>query len=391
MKGRTRYGAIVDVHSGSVGVAIVVLEGTDVPEVIFTHREYLKVEEHTDTAAKLRALKNALFTASLEYAQSGQTALREYDPKGRVTEVLLVYGAPWAITSTRFIRIEEEAPFVVTEERIKALIAEAEKADEEEYQATAELKERGLAIIERSVIHTMLNGYRISEPYGKKATEFSLAHISGLIPSALESMIREVEDKVIPHAHHVSHTFALVLFCVVRDLYPSVPHGVLIDISGEATEVMIVQDEVLRESRTFPYGTHTFLRDVAKTLATYPDEALGHIREYGENSPEAVKLAITNATKAYSESLQGIFDELKTRFVLPHHFFLSTSKNLDTFFEDIVRKASESHIGPHGMLVSLNTTLRTVDNVDPKKPYDAFFAVESRFFQKRHACGEIDE
>jgi hypothetical protein len=372
-------------------MAIVDLQSAErLPKVLFAHREYLKVTDYSDTESRIRALKNALFTASLEYAQGGMAALREHDPKGRVAEVLFICGAPLAVTSTRFIKIEDETPFLITAEKVKALIAEAERADEEEHKASERFKEEGLVLVERSVVHTMVNGYLTSDPYGKKGKELSLAHISGLMPAALESLMREIEDKVMPHTHRISHTFALVLFCVIRDLYPETPHGVLIDISGEATEIMVMQDEVLRESLAVPYGTHTFLRDVASALGTFPDEALGHIREYGDASPESVKLAIASASEAYVKKIEALFADLKTRFVLPHHFFLSTSKNLDTFFEAIMRKTVETHIGTHGTLVSLNATLRTADNADPKKPYDAFFGVESRFFHKRHGCGEIE-
>lgn len=386
----TDYGVIVDVHSGSVGIAILHTEpGKKEPIILFSFREYIKILENPDTPGLVRALRHALFTASLQFSQEGLKKLKEYDPDARIGKILLSCGAPWAQTMTRFIHVEDKEPFLITEEKVKSLILEAERRDEEEMQAGALLKELNVTLVERAVVNTAVNGYFVENPYGKKGKELSLAHISGLIPKAIIEAIKDFEEKILMHVPRASHTFALVLFCVARDLYPKIRHGLFIDISGEATELCLMQEEVLMETHVLSYGTHTFVRDFALVLNTFPDEALGHLREYGENSPQKIKDALAHVTEAYVLKLEESIAALQEKYNIPNHIFLITSRNLDTYFVPIVQKCCEKYIGDHGSFTSLNTDILKEQTATEFPNKDIFFAIEARFFHKLHGCGEI--
>ena len=385
----TPFGVIIDVHSGSVGMAIVHSEpGMDLPQVLYAHREYLKIGEHPDTSALIRALRQALFSASLQLASEGMAALKTFDPKGSLGRVLLVCGAPWANTVTRFIHVEDKEPFLVTQERVRTLIEEAERRDETELKTASLLRELNIGLVERAIVNTALNGYPTHDPYGKKGTELSLAHISGLVPQAIIDTATEIEDKILPDTVRTSHTFALVLFCVMRDLYPDTHHGLFMDISGEATELCLMQDEVLMETCVFPFGTHTFLRLLASELNTFPDEALTHMREFGQATPESIKLAVAKVSEQYVTSLAEAIGLLEERYSIPSHIFLSTSRGLHTHFDTLIRQAVEKYIGAHGTFLSLNTDL-IAPQQDALKTNDIFFYLEARFFHKLHACGDV--
>lgn len=388
LKRRTQYGAIVDMHSGSVGMAIVDLNGSKPSKPIFAHREYLKIADLATLPNDMRALRNALLAASEIYASAGLQALRAYDGRGRVEQVLFIYGAPFARTATRFIKVDDPVPFTVTAEQIASLLAETEAKDEAELKRDEELGKLKVVLIERSVIHTALNGYLTPTPYGKRATELSLAHIAGLVPEELLTLTAEIEDKVIPHATRHTHTFALTLFCVVRDLYPDVAQGLLIDISAESTELSVMQDEVLIESTVVPCGAHTFLRQIAGDLKIMPEEAMMHLREYGEQTSAPTKEAIETATKVYTTLLGEALAQLKTKYVLPHTVFLIVNNDLDSFFATMIEKATEPYYKAHGAFHLLNKALRDAEAEGRAETEDAFFAVESRFFHKRHGCGD---
>ncbi len=388
-KNQKVYGVIVDVHSGSVGTAIVHLDlAKKTPELIFSHREHIKILENPNTAGLIRALRHALFSVALQLQQEGMKALREYDDTARILKTLFVCGAPWAHTATRFIHVEDKEPFLITEEKVKSLIVEAERRDEEELQTTTLLKELNVALIESAIVNTAVNGYPSDNPYGKKARELSLAHISGLIPQTIIDAVADLEEKVLPRALRTSHTFALVLFCVLREMYPHTRHAVCIDISGESTELAIMQDEVLLETYVIPYGTYTFVRDVARELQTFPDEALTHIKEYGDSTAKRIRASIDKVSEVYVAHLKEAYTALGLRYSIPKHFFLLTSRNLHTFFDAVVHRASEIYIGEHGSFISLNKAIAE-DTKEKGTVSDVFFNIESRFFHKLHGCGDI--
>lgn len=383
------YGVILDAHSGSVGVSIVPLQaGT--PQPVFTHREYSKIERHPTPETAKRNFENALAALTAIYTKQGIAALRMHHPKGKVTQALLIYGAPWATTSTRFIKLEDPVPFIVTEERLHDLIAEAERKDEVEMNASGLLKGSGAVLVERSVIHTAVNGYLVADPYGQKAHELSLAHISGLASrDTVRAMVTAI-DKMAPHVKTHAHTFALAAFCVIRDRHPGERQGLIVTISAEATELSVMQDEVLMESTVIPLGTHTFTRDVAHALKTFPEEASAHIREYGEGSSDAIKKAIDGALEAYGTRFSAALADIRTRYVLPRHLFLLTNKESDAFFAQAIKTIAEKQVGDGCVFTSLNDELRKEDKAVVLQAYDAFFAIAARFFHKKHGCGELD-
>ncbi len=382
------YGAIIDIHSGSVGMAIVDLGAPEPEPPLFAYREFLKIANETKVEWEMQALKEALVGAARQFNDTGVKALRTYDPRARIEKVLFVFGAPWAYTATRFIHVEDAVPFVVSEDHIAKLVAEAEAKDEAETKYRDGFAKLEVGLIERSVVHTAINGYLTEAPYGKEATEFSLAHISGLVPRKILALVHGIEDTLVPHALRQDHTFALALFSVIRDLYPDVAQGLFINISAEATELSVMQDEVLIESTVVPCGAHTFLRQVAHDLKTIPEEALMHLREYSKDSTAKVTKTIETATKAYTACLDEALATLKTKYVLPHTVFLLANKDLDAFFGDVIKRAMEPYYKTPGEFHLLNATLREKDGADPKQPYDAFFGTEARFFHKRHHMGE---
>lgn len=388
-KKHTPYTAIIDVHSGSVGVAITHSEPfMKGPELLFAYREYIKIAENPDTATLIRALRHALFSAALQFSQEGLKALRAYDAHGSIEKLTLICGAPWASTVTRFIHVEDKEPFTITKEKMGSLIAEAERRDETEMSGSELLKELNVRVVERAVINTTVNGYPVDDPLGKRGTELSLAHISGLVPQAIVDAAEEIQDKILPHASRIVHTFALVLYCVVRDFYPEVRNALIIDISGEATEIAVMQEGTLMETCVFPFGTHTFLRILSRQIGSFPDEALAHLRDYGDHTPENVKAAIDKTAEQYIQALNEAYTLLRERYALPHHIFLTTSKQLHSYFDSVIERASREHIGTHGTFVSLNTAMLKAQE-GKYTTNDIFFYIEAHFFHKLHQCGEI--
>jgi hypothetical protein len=383
------YGVIIDVHSGSIGIAIVSSDPSKrAPDILYSHREFIKIFETPDTASMIRALRHALFAATLEFSQEGMKVLQSHDPRARINKVLFVCGAPWAHTATRLIHLQEKEKFTITEEKIGALIKAAEQRDEEEYRSSELLKELNVTLVEHAIVNTSVNGYPTHDPYGTVGTELSLAHISGLIPQAIIDAVSDIEEKIVTHAVRTTHTFALILFCVLRDLYPHTKNALIIDISGESTEIAIMQDEVLLEAKVFPWGGNTFVRELAKSLKTFPDEALAHIRGHSETTPEAIRLAISTIGERYTSAFTDALADLGERYIIPKRIYLLGSRKMDHFFEKLITHIMQTMPGNKSAVTLINDDLlkKTTESTESE---DVFITLEARFFHKLHGCGDI--
>lgn len=383
------YGVLVDVLSGSVGFSLIYSDPHEPqPEILYSHREYIKIVAEPSTDTMVRALRSTLFAAALQFSQDGMAALRKDDKHARVARILLICGAPWARTSTRLIHIEEKEPFSITKEKIGALVQAADERDEEELRRSELLRELNLNLVEHAIVNTAVNGYMVPEPYGMKGRELSLAHISGLMPKALTDAITEIEGKIIPHATRTAHTFALVLFCILRDMHPQVRNALLVDVSGEATELSIMQDEVLLETVVFPHGGHTVARDIAKELKTLPEEAMAHMNEQSAASPQNVGQAVLAAGERYTAAFSEALALLSERYIIPKHIYVITPRKTEKFFTDVLSKVTEGHRGQHGSFMLLNEELFKGSKLSAEER-DAFVNIEARFFHKLHGCGDI--
>ena len=119
-------GAIIDIGSGSVGVAIVYSENiTEKVHIIWSHREYLLMKEQPDMDTALRNMSTTLVNALLELGSNGQKALHAFNPSLHITTVQTAICAPWSHTVTKSIQYEKEHPFTVDQILVSDLVAGA--------------------------------------------------------------------------------------------------------------------------------------------------------------------------------------------------------------------------------------------------------------------------
>ena len=125
---KERIGAILDIGSGSVLVAIVVSkESESEPSIIWSHREHapLRNIESIDQSAK--AVLTALVNALLKFDSEGRQALHAATKKSQVDVVQCCIAAPWSYTVTKNINYVQEESFTITEALVEELIDTAER------------------------------------------------------------------------------------------------------------------------------------------------------------------------------------------------------------------------------------------------------------------------
>ncbi len=256
------YGALFDIGSESIGIAIVVSEKKEIqPKILFSHRVDIRVsktasgfEEH------MRRMKEALFSASLILSRDGIEALKAHDAHGRVGKLLVTVSAPWSHTISRSVSYEGETDLKVTRDLIDDLIGSAETEIKKQIDETKEGMNFPSLIVERSTIDVRINDYSVHQPIGLRGSNISLVHVTGLIPEDILHAVTEVEEKVFPHTALQSHTFMLVLYCVLRDVLKEATALTVIHVTGESTELGIIENETLVETIAFPCGLNTIVR-----------------------------------------------------------------------------------------------------------------------------------
>ncbi|MFT5832171.1 MAG: cell division ATPase FtsA, partial [Candidatus Paceibacteria bacterium] len=260
-KSSSGYALLVDVGSGSVGLAIVA--PTEMPVPIWSHREHtpLKVTESVGESSK--AVVTAMMHAMMAFEGEGRSALVAHNKHAKISTIQATVSAPWSYTVARTVKFEKDEPFVITEEMLTQLATTAADQAMEEFEAKHSLKDLGVQETSRTILDTHANGYRVATPNKQSAKYLSVTHVSTLIREEIVESITEMQQKLIPSAELNITSFMMANYYVTDTLQPSGVDYCLVDITNEATELGIVRHNALQYSTHTAFGRASIAREIA--------------------------------------------------------------------------------------------------------------------------------
>ena len=275
--------ALVDIDSASVGAALVQIEKDTPPVMYYSVREFIEPKEHEDSGA---AMLRTLNEVSEILVKKGSPVLRKETGSGQVDRILVSIGAPWQKTNVRIEAVAETKPFVFTPALLSEITKKGTKLPE------------GYVKSGESVIATLLNGYETPKPFGKKVTRADLIILSSLIDKKIADTVEKTLRKTY-HTHSLLlTTFASVSYTAFRDIYPHEKDFLVLEVSGEATDIASIKRGLLVDVVTLPNGVNELVR--------------------AERSGSQVE----EIEKTWLATIESTLKETATRHALPRTLFL---------------------------------------------------------------------
>jgi hypothetical protein len=384
------YGVLFDIGSESVGVAIVESNrDNEYPTVIFSHRVHMRITKMTLTSSeRLRYMREALFSASLIISRDGIQALTLHDKHARVSDILITVSAPWSHTLSRNVHYEGEKDLKVTRALLDDLVASAESEISTHLAKIDNDAELAYEVVERATVDVRINDYPIKEPLGLHGKEVSLMHVTGIIPADILDAVREVEEKIFPSTKVRSHTFLLVLYCILRELFTEHDALTIVHVTGESTELGIVENGTLIESISIPYGLNTIVRSLMSKKDQTMKEIHSELLLYHENNLAAerskeIESHLTEYKKMLIERLQS---ETLRRF--PGNAFVLAPLSFTELFKDVLAPVIKDELNIKTEILTLKADVLSMSAEGGTE--DTNISVASRFFHKLHGCGEFE-
>lgn len=387
-KSGTTYGVLVDISSGSIGVAIVSSSSTDKSPVIhFAERSTMRVTKKVASSEEnLRRVREALFSAALVVSQNGLKIIRENDSHARISQMYVTCSAPWAHTIERNVFYESDTPFKITDAILSDLISSAETEIFEQLVANPDVDEKSFSIVERATVDITVNDYPVHDPLRLRGTTLGLSHIAGLVPEELLTAITEVQNKLFTGTELKLHTYMLIMYCVMRDMFPKTDSLCIIDVTGEATEIGVVDHNVLVENVSIPTGSSTFIRSVMEST----DRPASDVQTYMEEGDDASPLNAPDLkphTDAYISSLEGVLSTIIAKRMVPGVAVITTHRPYSNFFLPLVSAALKNALGKNISILNVENKIGVT--VSPTINGDVYLELGARFFHKMHGCGEL--
>lgn len=349
---------VVDVGSSSVGAAIVLVSKSITPEILWSTRLPIALQNESERGRSLTAMLQ-----TLESVMQAVVAEHKHIHKTHV-----IFSPPWYVSETNISKISYDAPKLITRGVIEQLTKEAEKKNIEDFSSKGE-------IVEHRIIGSRLNGYNTSNPYNKKARSVEIAFfVSAVAKDVLESVCRVVGKHFHIKSGDVS-SFSLVAFSTISKILPNEQDYLIVDIRGEETDLSSVINGVLMKSSSFSQGKNALVQTVIGSSGQSPAAALSLISTtlHG-NSESSVQADITKALETFKQA--WLQDYTKTSQDMPTAptFFLMADSDIELFFENILNEIKND--GKLHLLKQLNLK----DHVKGSSVLvDPFLALESIF------------
>lgn len=337
---------LVDIGSASVGGALVKIEKGRAPHIIATVRKDISFQEVLSSARFLSSMNHALDQVlKTIHQKTGESS-------GSPAHIFCTLSSPWFILKTRRLLISRQQEFEVTERGIDEFTSEDIARLKEELKET--LPPKDVKIIEKKIIQIKLNGYEIKNPYGRRTSQMEILMTVGVSSG---KVIQSIERKLrnVFHAKEVNFgAFPISAFSAIRDIFPTEKNFFFLDITGEATDVSLVNNDLLIGTVSFPHGKNFFIREISAEMRTVHEEAATLFAMFLRDELHSAKRAkvATIIARAEDEWLLRFKKSLGTfagNGVLPNKVFFTTDAFIAPLFSLLVPRVTNTVKPEHGV------------------------------------------
>ncbi len=388
---KTENALLVDVGNGTISAGLVVFEKDAKPKFVYIIKKFFAVNENP-SALNMEIEMNTLLDETLPVLiKKGFENKYWIGKKKDITRVLVSFSSPWFLSKTKSIHLKGEKEFTITNKFLEDILNKETTLLKDELKTND--AETTFEVIERSIVHSKINGYILDNTIGKSTKTFD----ASLYMSVVEAkFIRKILETIQKHTHlskdKISvNTFPLISFTVVRDLFTQESNFVLMDVTGEVTDITLVRGDIIEKIVTIPSGRNFILRQIAKTLNVSNEIAESSLKLYiAKKLDESMLLKISDVLvsveKEWAIYIENALLELCPDMVLPNSLFLTTDEdvaNVYTDFLSIQKQDATSNFRKNLKITRVNLE-KTQDFYTNESGFtlDEFIVLLSLFYKK---------
>jgi hypothetical protein len=253
---------LIDIGARAVAGACVRYVGEEAPVVIYATHLPIEIQEGEDhSRAMLRALDHLAQTLTKE----GVPALIRATKTGAVAQVLVSIDAPWQDTAIHSEEISRDGDFTFTKKLVTDAVTKVSPLEE------------GQVYTDASVVGTILNGYEVREPYGKRAHHAIIIILTSRMDT---QVLRTLRESLAPLAKGSGSVIAgtSLRYQAMRAAFPHESEILIVDATSSLPEVALVRkgflvavSETPENDTTAEVGTaKDFTRGFETLAKSYP-------------------------------------------------------------------------------------------------------------------------
>lgn len=334
---------LIDIGSGSITVGLVSFTKA-VPEFLYCVRNSFPINERSDRAKLLNSMSTLLDSVLAKTVKQGLKTDKSQKTR-KINKVVISFSTPWHLFKSKKVQISENEMFVVNKTLLKKILDKEEDLFRKEY-VDADNKNEKLdwTIIEKSIIHTKINGYFLEDSIGKKAKMIDVF----VYLSAIERKVKEKILSIVSKHTHINkenilpYTFPLVFFSTIRDNFSPDSDFFLMNITSESTEISLVEDNVMTANYSFPLGRDLIIRLIAKKSKVSSEIAESILRMYLSSKLEPkmsllVEKVLIDIEAEWSVYIEDAIHSLCHDLVTPKRIFITANQDVASIFINFLK------------------------------------------------------
>lgn len=196
-----------------------------------------------------------------------------------LSDIHCFLASPWLVTEIDQINIDHDQDILLTNKILSNLTNQNLNKHLERYgQSSAS----PFKVIDDVVLQTKVNGYEVSSLDNKKAKNLQINHFTSF---SEQNILAKLKSFLMGRFHHTEpkfHSNILSNFAVTKKVLPKTDDLIILDVTGELTDITITHAGTISHIGSFPFGKHSVARNLANKLNTTPSQAYSLLKLYSE-------------------------------------------------------------------------------------------------------------
>lgn len=328
---QTQHKIIIELNIGSVAAGV--LETRD------GNYSLIKVEKRVVPLPEKLSLKEIWRKARQPLFSFLQELLKSF----KRSDILIGLNLPFYSAQTRIIRIKRKNQFLIDKKFIDDLLKEELDIFERENVSRGGAQANEFEILEKEIMHSLLNGYPVKKFLGKNVFEAELSLYLSTGFKKINDEIREEVEKTRPGLNLSFRTLPLIVYKGLSFMAKSRENFLFMGLGEELSEILLVSEGHIKEILSFAKGFNVFARRVAFRFNVPLEEGSDLLSNYlqGKLNPEyeqKIEEIISVSFEEFEMDLKETFTTLGKEYFLPYNVMVSAPPFLFPKIKEILSR-----------------------------------------------------
>ena len=263
----SKYSVLFEIGSASVGAAVSVHESNTV-RLLWSKRIEFGYKCEDDYVRYVRSMYAALLEIGMQVTSEGFVKAKEIRPDFtmRGAQVYCVLAPPWFLGAVNAEAITKEKPFQVTQTILDKIRDDgySNVCNTEDSMSWQDLMGTPV-LLEYYTDIFKVQGYKVTNIGHRSTNDLFVQSYYSIVSESVQAHVSEVIERVLPNhpIHFVSSTRLLSGVHVQLEESDASHRAIFVEIKGEITSVVLLQNGIVQNIVTIPLGTNHVLRKVS--------------------------------------------------------------------------------------------------------------------------------